>query len=117
MPLSNDNGNDDDANVNTSDPSNSNLHWDDKEARISLLNPTTDSNELSDGNGNGKGLHGSTKTTAKRRLVALKRILKEQQQHANKSTTKSNASSPTWTTTVVSPEILPVQTLLLQVQV
>jgi hypothetical protein len=77
-----------------------------------LPNPTTDSNEPSDGNGkdgSGKGLHGSTKTAAKRRLVALKRILKEQQQQqqTNKSTTKSSASSATLTTTttVVSPEI------------
>jgi DEAD/DEAH box helicase domain-containing protein len=103
LTLSNDNGNDN-ANANDSDPFNSNLHWDDKEARIGFPNPLTDSNEPSDGNG--KGLHGSTKTAAKRRLAALKRILKEQlkQQQKNKSTTKSNSSIPTLTTTVVSPE-------------
>ena len=107
LTLTNDNDDDDD-NANTSNTSDSKLHWDDKEARIGFPNLLTNSDEPSDANANAKGLHGSTKTAAKRRLAALKRILKKQQQQqkTNESTTKSISSSSTCTTKVVSPEII-----------
>jgi DEAD/DEAH box helicase domain-containing protein len=103
LTITNDNDNDI---TNASNPSNSNLHWDDKEARIGFPNPTTNSNAPSNANANanGKGLHGSTKTAAKRRLAALKRVLKKRQQHPNTSTTKSKCRSPPFTP-VVSLEI------------
>jgi DEAD/DEAH box helicase domain-containing protein len=91
------------ANSSDLDPSSSNLdlHWDDKEVRIGFPNPCTTNNSIpSDGNGNGKGLHGSTKTAAKRRLAALKRILKKQEH-----TKQSIKSSATSSASVVSPEI------------